>query len=813
MLRNWKVSFAGGDRAKAKMFITRLAKCRASTSVDDQRLIDAVQATLSGEADLWYHAARPSFKSWERFESSFRKMFIEIQKVGERHEDALAISRNSRRSESETILPLPAKPPRQTQKIAAVSEVDEESSVAKDIRQTKPKKRRTPRKKRDTTEESVAAVQNTPKQMPNPGQQQQATTNAANGETLSNKTRFVGACYTCIETGHRTNECPQRRCFRCQDIGYLAPMPQSAVDNMSSLRNAKCRILQLRKMRSVQTVLGKRKPGEAGQSAAGPAGEPELGQTIEKRSISPPLPLTPREGRSGEDRGGVEVYEMGEKIAASAPLTLSEGCNGAAKKSSNNIIAVPAPLTLSEGCNGTRKKEPSMVKTGNFVSAPLTLREGRVDTQGVEEIKCDKIEVFASQTRSGNNDDTHHKAKFSKISSTSSQLRTSRTSGRWTRKPLKANGVYTKGPWMPFYREDTNSEADILVECASLAIASAAKQACMKALLDRVLGEHEDSEAESLECAGLSEITPEQEAAIRVVVDRLMTAEPGALGLTRLTEHHIDVQGTSPIKHKMRRMSSSMLQVAHDEVKKMLAEGVIEPSASAWSSAPIMVKKADGNNRFCIDYCDLNKVTKKDAYPVQNIDAILDKLRRARYITTIDLKSAYFQIAIEESSKKYTAFNRKKCEFCRSSVKYLGYVLDGDGLRVDEDKVAPVMNYPAPTDLKSLRRFLCDASALTIGGVLSQVFDDGEHPIVYVSCVLTSAERNYTTSEKECLVLLWTILKLRPYLEGYKFIALTDHSALQYLRNLKDPTGRLARWALEMQQWGVRDSTPARQSL
>uniref|UniRef100_A0ABD2W5F9 RNA-directed DNA polymerase n=1 Tax=Trichogramma kaykai TaxID=54128 RepID=A0ABD2W5F9_9HYME len=490
-----------------------------------------------------------------------------------------------------------------------------------------------------------------------------------------------------------------------------------------------------------------------------------------------------------------------------------------------------------------------------------------------------------------------------------------------------------KGPWLPFYREDTNSEADVLVECASLAIASASEQACIKALLDRVLGEHEDSEAETFECAGLSEITPEQEAAIRVVVDRMMTAEPGALGLTRLTEHHIDVQGASPIKHKMRRMSPPMLQVAHDEVKKMLAEGVIEPSASAWSSAPVIVKKADGSNRFCIDYRDLNKVTKKDAYPVQNIDVILDKLRRARYITTIDLKSAYFQIAMEESSKKYTAFavpgaglfqftrlafgltnapmtfqrlidalfgpecepyvfgylddivvvtetfeqhlvwlekvlgrlndagltiNRKKCEFCRSSVKYLGYVLDGDGLRVDEDKVAPVMNYPAPTDLKSLRRFLgmlgwyarfipndeemklpllkltkknaewiwaeeqqrafealkkalteapvlarpdftrpfivqCDASAFAIGGVLSQVFDDGEHPIVYVSRVLTAAERNYTTSEKECLALLWTIRKLRPYLEGYRFIAVTDHSALQYLRNLKDPTGRLAR--------------------
>ncbi|CAB0038643.1 unnamed protein product [Trichogramma brassicae] len=282
----------------------------------------------------------------------------------------------------------------------------------------------------------------------------------------------------------------------------------------------------------------------------------------------------------------------------------------------------------------------------------------------------------------------------------------------------------------------------------------------------------------------------------------------------------------------------------------MLAEGVIEPSASSWSSAPVIVKKADGSNRFCIDYRDLNKVTKKDAYPVQNIDAILDKLRRARYITTIDLKSAYFQIAMEESSKKYTAFavpgaglfqfTRLAFGLTNAPMTFqrlidalfgpecepfvFGYLddivivtetfeqhlvwLEKNGFGPTNNKAfealktalteAPVLARP-----DFARPFIvqCDASALAIGGVLSQVFDDGEHPIVYVSRVLTSAERNYTTSEKECLALLWTIRKLRPYLEGYKFIAVTDHSALQYLRNLKDPTGRLARWALEMQQW------------
>ncbi|CAB0040101.1 unnamed protein product [Trichogramma brassicae] len=128
--------------------------------------------------------------------------------------------------------------------------------------------------------------------------------------------------------------------------------------------------------------------------------------------------------------------------------------------------------------------------------------------------------------------------------------------------------------------------------------------------------------------------------------------EQSQLGETTLTEHHIDVQGAEPIKHRPRRMSPKTLEIAYKEIDKMLADGVIERSASAWSSAPVIVKKADGSDRFCIDYRDLNKVTKKDAYPVPNIDHILDKLRRARYITTIDLKSAYFQIRMEEASKK-----------------------------------------------------------------------------------------------------------------------------------------------------------------
>ena len=75
-----------------------------------------------------------------------------------------------------------------------------------------------------------------------------------------------------------------------------------------------------------------------------------------------------------------------------------------------------------------------------------------------------------------------------------------------------------------------------------------------------------------------------------------------------------------------------------------------------------------------------------------------------------------------------------------------------------------------------------DASAYALGAVLTQEFEGGEHPIVYASRILNAAERNYTVTEKECLALLFAIRKFRPYIEGYKFIAIKDHSALIWQR-------------------------------
>jgi transposase InsO family protein len=95
-----------------------------------------------------------------------------------------------------------------------------------------------------------------------------------------------------------------------------------------------------------------------------------------------------------------------------------------------------------------------------------------------------------------------------------------------------------------------------------------------------------------------------------------------------------------------------------------------------------------------------------------------------------------------------------------------------------------------------------DASYHAIGGVLQQQDDHGEwRPILYLSRRLSKAEQNYAPTEIECLAVLFCVEKCRCYVLGNQFSILTDHKSLQWLLTTKTHQGRLARWALRLQEF------------
>jgi len=108
---------------------------------------------------------------------------------------------------------------------------------------------------------------------------------------------------------------------------------------------------------------------------------------------------------------------------------------------------------------------------------------------------------------------------------------------------------------------------------------------------------------------------------------------------------------------------------------------------------------------------------------------------------------------------------------------------------------APILRYPVFSQPFTL---YTDASGKGIGGALYQTIDKHEHSVLFISCTLSPAEKNYSATELECLGMYWSFLKLTHYIDGYEGLTVvTDHHALQWLWNVKQATNcRIHHWAM-----------------
>ena len=129
------------------------------------------------------------------------------------------------------------------------------------------------------------------------------------------------------------------------------------------------------------------------------------------------------------------------------------------------------------------------------------------------------------------------------------------------------------------------------------------------------------------------------------------------MGKCNILKHNIQLTDQEPFKERYRRIPPHLFEEVKQHLQEMVEVGAIRKSFSPWASAVVLVRKKDGGLRLCIDLRKLNNKTIKDRYSLPRIDDTLDCLHGAKWFSTLDLKSGYWQVELEEEAKPLTCIH------------------------------------------------------------------------------------------------------------------------------------------------------------
>ena len=401
---------------------------------------------------------------------------------------------------------------------------------------------------------------------------------------------------------------------------------------------------------------------------------------------------------------------------------------------------------------------------------------------------------------------------------------------------------------------------------------------------------------------------------------------------------------TSPsfkhVKQKRRSFPPERQKAINEEVGKLLQEGAIrEVEYPEWLTNVVLVKKANGKWRLCIDFTDINKACPKDTFPLLRIDLIVDATAGHELLSFMDAFSSYNQISMDPDDQEKTSFvtaqgtycyqvmlfglknagatyqilvnqmfqnqigvtmevyiddmlvksttaklhiahlskafqilrnynmklNPAKCAFGVSAGKFLGFIVNHQGIEANPDKIKVVLDMPSPSGIREVQQLTGRIAALSLFvsrasdkcqpffQVLKKAFQwdtkceeafsalktylssppilvspaEGElltlylavsdfstsavlvrdkervqHLVYYCSRALSGAEERYPRMEKLILALVIATRKLRPYFQAHTIEVPTEYPMKQVLHK-PETSGRLMKWAIELSEFNI----------